>query len=150
MNLYTVGFTKKTAQQFFDVLIINEIDLLLDIRLNNKTQLAGFTKGDDLAYFLREICRCAYEHKLEFAPTKDMLDAYRDKKLSWGEYEQKYTELIRVRNSEKGICDNYCKIYSQYKNIVLLCSEPTPDKCHRRLAAEAIRFSNPDICLKHL
>jgi uncharacterized protein (DUF488 family) len=150
MNLYTIGFTKKTAKQFFNTLKDNEIDLLLDVRLNNKTQLAGFTKGDDLAYFLREICQCAYEYKVEFAPTKDILEGYRDKKLLWSKYEQKYTELIRTRNSTNNICDKFCDIYSHYKNIVLLCSEPTPDKCHRRLAAEAIKITNPDMCLKHL
>ena len=150
MNLYTIGFTKKNARQFFDLLIANRIDLLLDIRLNNKTQLAGFTKGDDLAYFLSVICNCAYEWKLAFAPTKAILDGYRDKEISWSDYEQKYKNLLHVRNSEKGICDDFCTSYSQYGNIVLLCSEPTPDMCHRRLAAEAIISSNPNVCLKHL
>ena len=150
MRLYTIGFTKKTAQQFFDIIIAEEIDLLLDIRLNNKTQLAGFTKGDDLIYFLKEICNCAYEHKLEFAPTKDILDDYRDKKNSWSSYEQRYRELIQQRNYNDEICDKFCESYSQYKNIVLLCSEPLPDKCHRRLAAEAIIESNPDVYIKHL
>ena len=150
MNLYTIGFTKKNAHHFFNILIANKIDLLLDIRLNNKTQLAGFTKGDDLAYFLSEICHCAYEWNLEFAPTKVILDGYRDKEFSWSDYEQKYKELLRVRNNEKSICDDFCKNYSQYRNIVLLCSEPTPDMCHRRLAAETIISSNPNVCLKHL
>jgi uncharacterized protein YeaO (DUF488 family) len=123
---------------------------LLDIRLNNKTQLAGFTKCDDLAYFLKEICNCNYEHKLEFAPTKDILDDYKDKKISWNEYEYKYKKLIQDRNSKNKFCEKFYENYSQYHNIVLLCSEPTPDKCHRRLAAEKIAEVIPSLLIGHL
>ena len=150
MRLYTIGFAKKTAQQFFEILKTEKIDLLLDIRLNNKTQLAGYTKCDDLMYFLREICDCAYKHRLEFAPTKDILDGYRDKKLLWSDYENRYNELIQKRNNDDKILDKFYETYQQCKSIVLLCSEPFPDKCHRRLAADAIINSNPDIFLKHL
>jgi len=150
MNLYTIGFTKKTARQFFDILKSRRIDLLIDIRLSNKSQLAGYTKGDDLAYFLNEICDCAYEYRLTFAPTKEILDGYRNKEILWDDYEQRYTELIQERNHNDGICDKFCETYSGYENIVLLCSEPTPEKCHRRLAAQEIVKYNQGICLEHL
>ena len=146
MILQTIGFTKKSAQQFFDILKDNKTDLLLDIRLNNKSQLAGFTKGDDLAYFLEEICHCGYEHELNFAPSKEILDNYRDKKVTWNEYEKQYKELITKRD----VCDGFIERYASYKHIVLLCSEPTPAECHRRLAAEMIRDSNPGVTINHL
>jgi len=146
MVLQTLGFTKKSAQQFFDILKDNKTDLLLDIRLNNKSQLAGFTKGDDLSYFLKEICHCGYVHDLSLAPTKEILDGYRDKEISWEEYEERYKELIRKR----GVCDGFLERFAAHVNIALLCSEPTPDKCHRRLAAEMICDSNPSITVTHL
>ena len=99
MNLYTIGFTKKSARAFFELLKKIEIELLLDIRLNNKSQLAGFTKGDDLCYFLSEICNCKYRHCLEYAPTKDILDGYKKKNISWNEYEEMYTNLILKRGN---------------------------------------------------
>ncbi|GBU20296.1 hypothetical protein R80B4_00172 [Fibrobacteres bacterium R8-0-B4] len=150
MNLYTIGFTKKSARQFFEILKANHIDLLLDVRLNNKSQLAGFTKGEDLSYFLSEICGASYIYGADFAPTKDILDTYKDKAISWGDYEKKYLEIIQERDSRNQICCKFVETYAQYKSIVLLCSEPTSEKCHRRLAAEAIIKANPDVCLKHL
>jgi len=150
MNLYTIGFTKKSASQFFGILKAHEIDLLLDVRLNNKSQLAGFTKGDDLSYFLSEICGATYESGLDFAPTKEILDAYNDKIIQWSGYEMKYLELIKSRDERSGICGKFTEKYARYKRIVLLCSEPTPEKCHRRLAAEEIVKANPDIQIEHL
>jgi uncharacterized protein (DUF488 family) len=150
MNLYTIGFTKKSASQFFEILKAYGIDLLIDVRLNNKSQLAGFTKGDDLPYFLNEICGTAYIQELEFAPTKEILDAYKDKKIQWSDYEMKYAELIMSRDDRNQFCQKFAETYMSYHNIVLLCSEPTPDKCHRRLAAEAICKVNQDIRLEHL
>ena len=93
MNLYTIGFAQKTASMFFELMKENNIDLLLDIRLNNKSQLAGFTKGQDLKYFLSEICNCDYIHYLYYAPTKDILDDYKHKKISWEQYEERYINL---------------------------------------------------------
>jgi len=150
MNLYTIGFTKKSASQFFEILKAHDIDLLLDIRLNNKSQLAGFTKSEDLSYFLSKTCGAAYIHGLDFAPTKDILDAYKGKKIQWSDYEKKYFEIIQNRDYSNQICCKFTKTYAQYRNIVLLCSEPTPEKCHRRLAAEAIIKANPGIQVKHL
>jgi uncharacterized protein (DUF488 family) len=150
MKLYTIGFTKKTASQFFELLKANHIHLLLDVRLNNRSQLAGFTKGEDLAYFLQQIGGIAYLHTLEYAPTKEMLDAYRDKKITWNDYEEKYLKLIQERNESNRFCDKFSETYAQYQNVVLLCSEPTAEKCHRRLAAEWICRSNADMQLEHL
>jgi len=150
MNLYTIGFTKKSARQFFEIIKAHNIDLLLDVRLNNKSQLAGFTKGEDLSYFLSEICGTSYIYGLDFAPTENILEAYKKKIIPWEDYEKKYFELIQNRDSRSQICCKFVETYARYKNIVLLCSEPTPEKCHRRLAAEAIINANPDICLKHI
>ena len=145
MKLYTIGFTKKSAQQFFEILKANNVDLVLDVRINNKSQLAGFTKSDDLEYFLKQICGCSYKHGLEFAPTKNILENYRDKKITWEDYEKEYTELLLYRNEESDICDGFTQNYESFNNIALLCSEATAEKCHRRLAAEIICRFNQDI-----
>jgi uncharacterized protein (DUF488 family) len=150
MNLYTIGFTKKSASQFFEILKSHGVDLLIDVRLNNKSQLAGFTKGDDLPYFLKEICGTAYIQELEYAPTKEILDSYKSKRIHWCDYEKEYSELIEKRDERSQICRKFVDTYAQYHNVALLCSESTPDKCHRRLAAEAICKANPDIQLEHL
>jgi len=150
MNLYTIGFTKKSASQFFGIIKAHGIDLLVDVRLNNKSQLSGFTKGEDLSYFLSEICGASYAYGADFAPTEDILSAYKDKTIQWEDYEKRYFEIIQNRDSRSQICRKFVEIYARYKSIVLLCSEPTPEKCHRRLAAEAIIKVNPDVCLKHL
>ena len=146
MNLYTIGFTKKSARAFFELLKKNEIELLLDIRLNNKSQLAGFTKGDDLCYFLSEICNCKYRHCLEYAPTKDILDGYKKKNISWNEYEEMYTNLILKRGNYK----NFCSEFADFQNVCLLCSESTAAQCHRRLAAEIISQNNPQVIVRHI
>jgi len=146
MNLYTLGFTQKTASEFFSLIQRYNIRLLLDIRLNNKSQLAGFTKGDDLNYFLTTICKCDYRHCLEFAPTQEILEAYRKKRITWDEYVTQYNALMVARNSSAGFLTKY----EEYSDIVLLCSEPSPDHCHRRLLAEMILLTNAHIDLKHL
>lgn len=134
MTIYTMGFTQKSAEQFFRKISENGIDLLVDIRLNNKSQLAGFAKGADLSYFLKEICGCGYSHEVAFAPTKDLLDRYKKGKTSWEQYVEEYNRLIETRK----MTEKFESKYSGYKNILLLCSEPTPMQCHRRLLAEAV------------
>ncbi len=146
MIIYTIGFTQKSAEQFFNLICENKIELLLDIRLNNKSQLAGFAKGNDLKYFLNKICDCAYEHCLEFAPTGNILEAYRKKAINWNEYEQLYTELMNKRQAHF----RFTERFSKYQQIVLLCSEPTAKQCHRRLLSELIQNTAPDIIVKHL
>lgn len=127
-----MGFTQKSAEQFFKKISKSQIEILIDVRLNNQSQLAGFTKGKDLEYFLRELCQCSYEHNIKYAPTKEILQQYKKKNISWEEYETQYNELLFNRN----VLGDFQKKYSKYSKILLLCSEPTPEHCHRRLLAE--------------
>lgn len=145
MEIYTIGFTKKSARGFFAALREAQIRTLIDVRLNNKSQLAGFTKQADLEYFLREICSARYVHEPLLAPTDEMLKAYRSKKISWDDYAQQYNELLISRN----VSDHLDRsIFSDH--AVLLCSEPEADQCHRRLAAEHLRDSWSGLELTHL
>lgn len=132
MQILTMGFTQKNAEVFFNLIREYQVEMLVDIRLNNQSQLAGFTKGRDLSFFLKEICNCGYSHEVQFAPTKDILNRYKKGQMSWEEYEVEYNKLIEKRNVV-----NIFKIrYLKYNNVLLLCSEPTPECCHRRLLAE--------------
>ena len=146
MIVYTMGFTKKTARQFFEQINKNRIDILIDIRLNNKSQLAGFTKGEDLEFFLRKICNCDYEHCDEYAPTKEILDCYKKKIIELSEYEKRYIPLMERRNATT----TFWNRFSKYQTVCLLCSEPTPEKCHRRLLAEMIARQFPEVVVKHI
>ena len=143
-TVYTIGFGQKSAKDFFTLLRINKVSKVIDVRLNNVSQLAGFTKKDDLAFFLKELCQCKYEHRPNWAPTKDLLDRYKSKKTSWSEYEVEFLRIIQSRNImaniELGLVANSC----------LLCSEPTPEQCHRRLLAEQIRVKLPTVKIVHL
>lgn len=132
MELFTMGFTKKNAEFFFNLIRENKIELLIDIRLNNASQLAGFTKGADLEFFLKELCGCAYSHEKLYAPTKDILRDYQKKIISWDEYAKSFSDLLAERRIEQSFSDKYIG----YSRVLLLCSEPTPEKCHRRLVAE--------------
>ncbi len=136
MTIYTIGFTQKSAETFFEQLKSNEIDLLLDIRLNARSQLAGFAKEKDLQYFVNIILNANYIHELEFAPTDDLLSRYRKKEIQWSEYVNIYNNLLIKRNAEKIFATKY---KNKYNNICLLCSEATADNCHRRLLAEYLR-----------
>lgn len=143
-TLYTIGFAQKNAEDFFAVLRNNNIRKLIDIRLNNLSQLAGFTKKQDLEYFLKEICNIEYLHRPDFAPTKEILDDYKKKKISWLDYKQKYLKLLSQRDVKTKIepkeLDMSC----------LLCSEPKPAHCHRRLLAEYFENIYKGITIKHL
>ena len=145
MEIYTIGFTKKSADQFFGALRRAGIKRLIDIRLNNSSQLAGFTKQDDLAFFLREICGAEYMHMLILAPTKEILDGYKQKKITWEEYERRFNSLLVERKVEEKIDRELFGI-----PIVLLCSEPKADKCHRRLVAEYLGEKWGDMKIMHL
>lgn len=144
IKLYTIGFTKKAAETFFTTLREARIKTVIDVRLNNVSQLAGFAKRDDLAFFLREICDCTYRHEPYLAPTETILTAYKKKTMGWDEYEAQFNSLLRERQPEDrfkaGDLDQAC----------LLCSEPTPDKCHRRLVAEYLRDKLDHIEIIHL
>ena len=145
MEIYTAGFTKKTAEQFFESLRRAGIRRLLDIRLNNSSQLAGFSKRDDLAYFLRVICHADYQHEPLLAPTQDLLDEYKKQKGSWEAYERRFLALMRERRIEERIDRRLFAVPT-----VLLCSEATPERCHRRLVAEYLRDQWGDLTITHL
>ncbi|MDR1699968.1 MAG: DUF488 domain-containing protein [Lachnoclostridium sp.] len=143
IELYTIGFSEKSAEHFFELLRTNGIQLLIDVRLKNTSQMAGFSKKDDLKYFLKTICNCNYLHIVEFAPTEDLLKGYKDKKISWNEYENQYVDIIKKRDVISTLIENHTT-----QKVCFLCSEHLPDKCHRRLLAEMIAKKNEPI--KHL
>ena len=143
-TLYTIGFTKKNAETFFSKLQKAGVTKLIDIRLNNVSQLAGFAKKDDLIYFLKQLCNCDYIHMPALAPTIDILDSYKKKKIDWNDYENKFNKLITQRNIEKKFTAE------ELNNACLLCSEHTADQCHRRLVAEYLQKEIPNIQIKHL
>ncbi|HEX5983416.1 MAG TPA: DUF488 domain-containing protein [Solirubrobacterales bacterium] len=135
MEIFTIGFTRTTAEDFFGRLKANRIERLLDVRLNNRSQLAGFAKRDDLAYFLQELVGARYEHAPLLAPTQDILDRFKKKgKMPWEEYEARFLALLREREVESRLTPE-----EFFERTVLLCSEATPEHCHRRLVAEYLR-----------
>ncbi|OPY02550.1 MAG: hypothetical protein A4E60_00959 [Syntrophorhabdus sp. PtaB.Bin047] len=142
--LSTIGFTKHSASAFFTKLKEAGIVRVIDIRLNNVSQLAGFTKRDDLIYFLKEICGCGYIHEPCFAPTQEILDAWKKKAIDWPAYEKRFIKLMEDRRIEDRISAE------QLHNACLLCSEPTPERCHRRLVAEYLQGRFPGIQIRHL
>ena len=143
MNLYTIGFSQKSAEEFFNILKLNNVIRLIDIRLNNKSQLAGFTNVKHLPYFLK-IHDIEYLYRPDYAPSKELLDGYKKKSISWDEYEVEYKKILAQRNVIEKVD---WKIFS---DAVLLCSEPTAEKCHRRLLAEYLAQNNSEIKIKHL
>ena len=143
-KLFTIGFTQKTAQEFFTTLKQAGVARIIDVRLNNVSQLAGFAKKKDLIYFLDELCGCDYMHKPQFAPTKEILDEYKKKQIDWNGYQLKFTKLMQDRSLENLIKEN------ELKDSCLLCSEPTPDKCHRRLVAKYLKDKFENIKIVHL
>lgn len=145
MDIYTIGFTKKSAKEFFSILGDNKVSKVYDIRLNNSNQLAGFSKGRDLEFFLSSISNIEYSHEVMFAPTKEILDNYKKKNITWDEYEKLYIKLLEERSIYK---------YVEEKNILregicFLCSEPTEKECHRRLLVEYLS-KRYNIVIKHL
>ncbi|MEU8196453.1 DUF488 domain-containing protein [Microbispora amethystogenes] len=144
MKLYTVGFTKKTAERFFGLLREAGVISLVDVRLNNVSQLAGFAKRDDLKYFLGEICAIDYTHRLDLAPTQPMLDDYKKHGASWATYEVRFLELMKYRRIEDTIPQELLN------NAVLLCSEDKARHCHRRLVAEYLARHWDDVTIEHL
>ena len=132
-TVFTIGFSGKDARTFFETLKNNKIKTLFDVRLNNISQLSGYTKKNDLIYFLEKICAIPYMHLLMFAPTKEILDDYKHKKISWQEYERKYKTLIDEREVKRKI------INLDFTSGCLLCSEKTAEYCHRRLVAEFLQ-----------
>jgi len=145
VEIYTIGFTKKNAAEFFSILRRAGIRRLIDVRLNNTSQLAAFTKRDDLNYFLDEICGAEYLHQPLLSPTKDVLDAYKKKEISWEEYEPRFLDQLAEREVEKAIDKRLFDVPT-----VLLCSEPAAEHCHRRLVAEYLGRCWGDVEIVHL
>ncbi|MEU9745350.1 DUF488 domain-containing protein [Streptomyces niveus] len=144
MKIYTIGFTKKSAEKFFGLLREAGVTALADVRLNNVSQLSGFAKRDDLRYFLGEICGAQYAHRTELAPTKEMLDAYKKRDVGWAVYEEQFLELMKTRRIEDAIRRE------SLDNAVLLCSEDNARHCHRRLVAEYLARQWDDVTIEHL
>lgn len=145
MKLYTIGFTKKTAKQFFESLKRAGVKRLVDIRLNNVSQLAAFTKKDDLEYFANTICGISYHHFPQLAPTQDILDALKKHKGAWSNYEVGFRTLMEERHAIEKLDHSFFE-----EPCCLLCSEATPEHCHRRLVAEAMKKRWPDVEILHL
>ncbi len=133
MKIFTIGFTKKSAKEFFEILKTNNIEQIIDIRLNNTSQLAGFTKKDNLEYFLKELCSIDYCHFIFLAPTKEIRDRY-IKSKDWDVYIKEYIELLDNRK----VLDKLDKSYFNRKSC-FLCSEASADHCHRRLLVEYLK-----------
>lgn len=145
ITIFTIGFAGKSAQEFFEKLQRAGVKRLIDVRLNNVSQLAGFTKRRDLEYFLRVIADIDYVHFKDLAPTKDILDQFKKmKEIDWADYEQRFNKLLDERQPE----DHY--VPSEYDRGCLLCSESTPENCHRRLVAEHLRQKWGNVEIKHL
>jgi len=143
-RIFTIGFTKKSAEQFFTRLSNAGVKRVIDVRLNNVSQLAGFAKRDDLAYFLKAICDCDYRHEPLLAPTKEILDGYKKKQMDWEEYETRFVKLLEERHAHSLVTGE------ELKAACLLCSEPTPEKCHRRLVGEFFSRNFDDLEIYHL
>lgn len=144
MKIYTLGFARKSAEEFFTLLDLHDVKRIVDVRLSNASQLAGFTKKGDLAYFLRELLGMGYAHLPELAPSRELFDAYRKEGLAWDAFEAQFLDLMAERRIEarvdKAILSGGC----------LLCSEPTAEQCHRRLVAEYLRDRWGDVEIVHL
>ena len=144
MRLFTIGFTKKSAEEFFTILQNTGVSRIVDVRLNNTSQIAGFAKARDLKYFLHAIVGIDYVHIQDFAPTQDILDDFKKKMCSWAEYERRFVDLMVERRVDetaaKLLRDRDC----------LLCSEHTPEHCHRRLLAEQIQKHSDNVEVIHL
>ena len=146
-KLFTIGFTKKSAQKFFELLENNNMNAIIDIRLNNTSQLAGFAKYPDIVFFLKRLSNIDYLHDFKFSPTEEILKNYKKKVYTWNDYVEYFDDLMIEREIDKHIIDNYSDCLK--KNYCLLCSEDTPENCHRNLVSA--KFNKIfDIELKHL
>jgi uncharacterized protein (DUF488 family) len=145
MEVYSIGFTRRTAERFFGTLKGAGVRRLVDVRLNNSSQLAGFSKRDDLEFFLSELCGAEYVHEPLLAPTQELLDGYRKDKGGWDPYAAAFLELLEERAVERTLERSLFDVPT-----VLLCSEPTADFCHRRLVLEYLERRWGDLTIRHL
>ncbi|MDB6167800.1 MAG: hypothetical protein JWM88_664 [Verrucomicrobia bacterium] len=145
VQIFTIGFTRKSARKFFGLLKRSGTKRIVDVRLNNVSQLAGFAKREDLQYFAETICGIGYVHVPELAPTQPMLDAYRNEGGGWPGFEREFIQLMRRRKVEESVPK------SLINGGCLLCSEDQPHQCHRRLVAEYLTEKwGGDVAVEHL
>lgn len=144
MKIFTMGFTKKSAEAFFTKLRRAGVRKLVDVRLNNVSQLAGFTKRDDLRYFLKAICNIDYAHLPELAPTQEIMDDYKKHNGDRDLYERQFTGLLAARKVENKIARK------SFEDACLLCSEDKPAHCHRRLVAEYLKGKWGNVQIEHI
>lgn len=145
ITLYTIGFTRKSAERFFGLLKDNDVKMLVDVRISNSGQLAGFAKGKDLEFFTKEICHIPYRHIIDFSPTKDLLDKWHKQELTWSEYDEIYVRMLK----ERKILQKYG--IKQFDGTCFLCSEENAECCHRRLLAEYLKkHSAEEVQILHL
>lgn len=141
MKLYTIGFTGKTAESFFTKLRNAGVKKVIDVRLWPNTQLAGFSKSKDLAFFLRVLLKTGYEHRIDLAPTAELLKDYKDGKINWVMYEKTYIDLLNAR---------HIQLTPDMDGACFLCAEDKPHQCHRRLLAEYLATQANDVEIIHL
>jgi uncharacterized protein (DUF488 family) len=145
VEIFTIGFTQTTAENFFGRLATAGVERLLDVRLNNTSQLAGFAKAADLPYFLRELIGATYDHEPLLAPTQDLLDAYKKRGGGWPTYERGFLALMLERQIHRELDPG-----DFHRRTALLCSEASPQHCHRRLVIEFLSAHWPDVRANHL
>lgn len=145
-TIYTIGFTKKTAEEFFTLLEKNNILTVVDVRLNNNSQLAAFSKFPDIKFFLEKILQANYIHDKNFAPSENILNRYKKKIITWSDYEIEFAKLLSERNIDAYIQEKYF----DFEKICLLCSEPTAENCHRKIVAEYFLKNFSDAKIVHL
>jgi uncharacterized protein (DUF488 family) len=145
VEIYTIGFTQTTAQHFFGRLKNAGIQRLLDVRLNNSSQLAAFAKASDLPFFLSELLGASYEHDPRLAPTQELLEGYKKLKGDWAAYERRFLELMAERQIEDALSPAEFEAAT-----ALLCSEATAEHCHRRLVCDYLASHWSDIRSVHL
>ena len=144
MKLFTIGFTQRSAESFFTALQAAGVARVVNVRLRNASQLAGFAKRGDLPYFLRALAGIDYHHELQLAPSAELLDDYRTQRIGWSDYERRFRELIAQRRIEKTLDKELLN------DACLLCSEAAPDRCHRRVAAEYLAQQWGELRISHL
>ncbi len=145
MDIYTIGFTQRSAADFFRALRGASIRRLVDIRISNSSQLAGFTRKDHLPFFLEELCGAEYLHEPRLAPTLELMVAVRKRRVTWPEYEQRFLRLLQSRRVDEQIGRDLFDVPT-----VLLCTEPTAERCHRRLVVEYLGRTWGDVTPHHL
>ncbi|MBR4152312.1 MAG: DUF488 domain-containing protein [Selenomonadaceae bacterium] len=145
-KIFTIGSSRKTAKEFFETLKENGVTKIIDVRLNNNLQILGFSKYPDIEYFTEEILKGEYFYDKKFAPSEKIFVRYKKNQIDWEGYEKEFAELMAYREIDVYIADKY----GDKENYCLLCSEPSPENCHRRLVAEKIRDVLGDVEIIHL